>query len=103
SFASPPSIAIGPRPVIDRAVLDPSDHFRAALGRGLVLLDAALGTRLIALGLRLEDDDPCLWNLSHPEAVAAIHGRDLAAGSQALLTNTFGANRSWLGRDGAGR
>jgi 5-methyltetrahydrofolate--homocysteine methyltransferase len=89
--------------VIERAAAVSRDHFRAALGRGLVVLDAALGTRLIALGLRLEDDDPCLWNLSHPEAVAGIHRRDAAAGSQALLTNTFGANRSWLGRYGAAR
>src|SRR4051794_7638951 len=60
-----------------------------------------MGTRLLPLGLRLEDDDPCLWNLSHPDDVAAIHRRDVAAGSQALLTNTFGANRAWLRRFGA--
>ena len=27
-----------------------------------------------------------------------IHRRDVEAGSKALLTNTFGANRTWLGR-----
>ena len=44
------------------------------------------------------DDDPCLWNLTHPEMVLAIHRRDVAAGAEAVLTNTFGANRFWLAR-----
>ncbi len=49
-------------------------------------------------------DDPALWNLSRPGDVLAIHRRDVAAGSGAILTNTFGANRFWLrefGRAGA--
>jgi methionine synthase I (cobalamin-dependent) len=65
--------------------------------RGLLLLDAAMGTRLLAQGLRLEDDDPCLWNLTHPEAVLTIHRRDVAAGAEVLVTNSFGANRRGLG------
>ncbi len=65
-----------------------------------LLLDAAMGTRLIAQGLDLNEDDPCRWNLSHPEAVLQVHARDVAAGSQAILTNTFGANRVWLARYG---
>jgi methionine synthase I (cobalamin-dependent) len=72
-----------------------------ALSRGPVLLDAAMGTRLAAQGLDLDQDDPALWNISHPEAVRAVHERDIAAGSDALVTNTFGANRSWLTRFGA--
>jgi methionine synthase I (cobalamin-dependent) len=59
-----------------------------------------MGTRLIARGLDLAHDDPALWNLSHPGAVADIHARDLAAGSDAILSNTFGANRVWLSRLG---
>jgi methionine synthase I (cobalamin-dependent) len=88
--------------VIDQPDNDPRARFRAAIARGFVLLDAAMGTRLLALGLRLEDDDPCLWNLAHPEAVAAVHRRDVAVGAEVLLTNTFGANRSWLARFGRG-
>ena len=61
-----------------------------------------MGTRLIARGLDLAGDDPCLWNLARPEEVADIHRRDVAAGSDALLTNTFGANRRWLSRFGRG-
>jgi methionine synthase I (cobalamin-dependent) len=70
------------------------------MARGSVRLDAAMGTRLIARGLRLEDDDPALWNERRPEAVASVHGLDVAAGAEALVTNTFGANRAWLARFG---
>ncbi|WP_152049297.1 homocysteine S-methyltransferase family protein [Tautonia marina] len=67
---------------------------------GPLLLDAAMGTRLIARGLDLTRDDPSLWNLDHPEAVAAIHRLDVEAGADALTTNSFGANRAWLSRYG---
>jgi 5-methyltetrahydrofolate--homocysteine methyltransferase len=78
-----------------------TDRLRAALARGPLLLDAAMGTRLIARGLDLRSDDPSLWNLSRPKAVTAVHRRDVEAGSDALLTNTFGANRCWLARLGS--
>jgi 5-methyltetrahydrofolate--homocysteine methyltransferase len=61
-----------------------------------------MGTRLIAMGLRLTSDDPALWNIAHPAAVASVHARDVAAGSNVLTTNTFGANRAWLDRYGHG-
>jgi methionine synthase I (cobalamin-dependent) len=38
--------------------------------------------------------------LTHPEEVLTLHRCDVAAGSQVLFTNTFGANRSWLARYG---
>ncbi len=59
-----------------------------------------MGTRLIARGLVIGEDDSSLWNLSHPEFVLAIHESDIAAGADVLLTNTFGANASWLARFG---
>ncbi|QDV38742.1 homocysteine S-methyltransferase family protein [Tautonia plasticadhaerens] len=65
-----------------------------------ILLDAAMGTRLIARGLDLSGDDPCLWCLDRPEEVAEVHRLDVMAGADALTTNTFGANRSWLSRFG---
>jgi methionine synthase I (cobalamin-dependent) len=74
------------------------DRFRAAIQARTIVLDAAMGTRLMRLGLTLDGDDPALWNLTHPEAVAAIHRRDRPAGADALTTNTFGANRCWLDR-----
>jgi methionine synthase I (cobalamin-dependent) len=59
-----------------------------------------MGTRLIGLGLNLKDDDPSMWNLSHPDDVLAVHKRDAIAGADAILTNTFGASRCWLARFG---
>src|SRR5262245_19691627 len=58
-----------------------------------LVLDAAMGTRLVTDGLDITADDPVLWCLSHPKHVASIHQRDVAAGADAVLTNTFGANR----------
>lgn len=70
------------------------------MARGPILLDAAMGTRLVARGLDLASDDPCRWVIEHPGEVLEIHRRDVEAGSKALLTNTFGANRVWLARFG---
>ena len=52
------------------------------------LMDGAMGTRLLPLGL------PCvaLANLSHPEIVRAIHRGYADAGAEVHLTNTFQAN-----------
>ena len=74
------------------------DRFHATLARGPLLLDAAMGTRLIALGLDLASDDPAVWNLARPDDVLDLHGRDIAAGADALLSNTFGANPVALSR-----
>jgi 5-methyltetrahydrofolate--homocysteine methyltransferase len=75
-------------------------RFLEALERGPILLDAAMGTRLIARGLDLGTDDPARWVIHHPLEVYQIHRRDVAAGAEGLLTNTFGANRAWLARFG---
>lgn len=64
------------------------------------MLDAATGTRLIALGLDPNRDDPALWNVDRPESVAELHRRDVASGSEAVYANTFGANRVRLARFG---
>jgi methionine synthase I (cobalamin-dependent) len=65
-----------------------------------LILDAAMGTRLVAAGLDLKKEDTSLWCLSHPEQVEAIHASDVAAGAGGVLTNTFGANRCLLARFG---
>lgn len=79
-----------------------ADPLAARLARAPILLDAAMGTQLIAQGLDLSWDDPCLWVDSHPDAVLAVHQGAIAAGAEALFTNTFGANRFWLTRFGRG-
>ncbi len=59
---------------------------REALQRGSLLLDAAMGTALIARGLRGRAPE---WNLSDPESVLGIHLQHVAAGAEVVLTNTF--------------
>jgi 5-methyltetrahydrofolate--homocysteine methyltransferase len=57
-----------------------------------VITDGAWGTQLQARGLE-PGEVPDLWNLSNPDAVAAVAAAYVTAGSQIILTNTFGANR----------
>ena len=60
--------------------------------QGLVLADGAMGTMLFASGLE-HGDSPELWNVEHPGRVGAVHRAYLDAGSQIILTNTFGGTR----------
>jgi len=60
-----------------------------------ILADGAMGTMLFASGLE-QGGSPELWNVEHPERVAAIHRGYLEAGAQLLLTNTFGGTRHRL-------
>ena len=59
---------------------------------GPVLTDGAWGTQLQARGLA-PGEAPDLWNLTRPEKVAEVARAYVDAGSQIILTNTFGANR----------
>ena len=45
---------------------------------------------------------PDLWNLTQPERVTEVARAYVEAGSQIVLTNTFGANRIRLAENGAG-
>lgn len=68
---------------------------------GPVVTDGAWGTQLQARGLSV-GDFPDAWNLTHPEQVTAVARAYVEAGSQVILTNTFGANRIRLGEQGMG-
>ena len=63
-----------------------------------VITDGAWGTELQARGLAL-GEFPDAWNLSHPDRVLEVAKSYVAAGSQIILTNTFGANRLRLAGD----
>jgi methionine synthase I (cobalamin-dependent) len=65
-----------------------------------LLLDGAIGTELIARGLEVRKESPEAWNLERPADVSAVHQAYIAAGSEALQTNTFGATRARLARFG---
>ncbi len=67
--------------------------------RALVVMDGAMGTRLMAGGLEAGECGD-LWNLERPEAVVEILRSYADAGADCLLTNTFGANPVALGRHG---
>ena len=58
-----------------------------------------MGTMLFANGL-LFGDPPEVWNLTKPDVVRSIHRGYLDAGSQILMTNTFGGNRMRLSLHG---
>lgn len=64
-----------------------------------VIADGAMGTMLFANGL-LFGDPPEVWNLAKPDVVRRIHRGYLDAGSQILMTNTFGGNRMRLSLHG---
>ncbi|MFO7944067.1 MAG: betaine--homocysteine S-methyltransferase [Anaerolineales bacterium] len=54
-----------------------------------ILLDGAMGTMLMDAGLD-HGDPPEAWNTLHPERVRKIHHQYIKAGSQIILTNSFG-------------
>jgi homocysteine S-methyltransferase len=64
-----------------------------------LLADGAMGTLLHSRGIPF---DQCFdeLNLTNPAAVIGIHTEYLEAGAQILLTNTFGANRFKLTKQG---
>jgi 5-methyltetrahydrofolate--homocysteine methyltransferase len=68
----------------------------AALARPM-LGDGAMGTQLMLAGLA-QGNCGEEWNLSHPERVLAIQQRYAEAGSECIITNTFGGSRIMLGR-----
>ncbi|MDD5064918.1 MAG: homocysteine S-methyltransferase family protein [Phycisphaerae bacterium] len=72
---------------------------RERISKGVFLLDGAMGTQLIARGIELGRCYDCL-NIEQPDAILEIHRAYLEAGSDAVLTNTFGANRFTLARHG---
>nr|MCR5072708.1 homocysteine S-methyltransferase family protein [Clostridiales bacterium] len=57
----------------------------------ILYLDGSMGTLLQSKGL-LPGEYPERWNISHPDIVVGIHTRYYDAGSNVVLTNTFGAN-----------
>jgi 5-methyltetrahydrofolate--homocysteine methyltransferase len=67
------------------------------LAGGPVVTDGAWGTQLHGRGLQ-PGDCPDAWNLSHADRVESVARAYVEAGSQVILTNTFGANRFILAR-----
>jgi hypothetical protein len=74
--------------------------------RDVLLADGAMGTNLFALGLANGAPGE-LWNVEEPANVRAVYQGFVDAGSDIILTNSFGSNRFRLalhklqGRGGA--
>ena len=68
-----------------------------AIAERVLLADGAMGTQLQQAGL---EPGGCgeIWNVDNPEPVLAIQRGYVEAGSDCLLTNTFGACRIMLER-----
>jgi 5-methyltetrahydrofolate--homocysteine methyltransferase len=66
-----------------------------------LLCDGAMGTQLMLAGLEQGNCGEA-WNLTQPERVLGIQKRYVEAGSDCLLTNTFGGSRIMLTRHGEG-
>jgi 5-methyltetrahydrofolate--homocysteine methyltransferase len=68
---------------------------------GIIVMDGATGTQLQGLGLP-PGMAPELWNLDNPEAVKRHYRAYIEAGSDAILTNSFGGTRSRLDMEQSG-
>ena len=60
--------------------------------KGCLIADGATGTNLFSMGLD-SGHPPELWNIEFPERVYSNHQNFIDAGSDLILTNSFGANR----------
>jgi len=67
--------------------------------QGPLVLDGAMGTELIAHGIQVGKCNEYL-NIDSANIISEIHKAYLLAGSDAVITNTFGANKYALSRHG---
>lgn len=74
-------------------------RFSEALKKNAILIaDGATGTQLQRAGLPV-GIAPERWNLENPQAILNLHKSYLDAGSNIVLTNTFGGSRIKLTKD----
>ena len=69
------------------------NRFEKLLGeKSTLLTDGATGTSFFAMGLQ-SGDAPELWNIDYPERVSRHYQAFIDAGSDLILTNSFGGTR----------
>jgi len=73
---------------------------RALHAREWLLIDGATGTNLFEMGLEA-GEAPELWNRDAPEKIRALHQGFIEAGSDIILTNSFGGSAYRLKLHGA--
>jgi len=72
-------------------------NLKERIKEGLFLLDGAMGTQLMARGIEIGTCNDYL-NIDSPNTIFDIHLSYIKAGSDAVITNTFGANEYVLTR-----
>jgi len=77
----------------------PAIDLKEKIKQGLLLLDGAMGTQLMARGVEVGVCNDNL-NIDSPEIITGIHNAYMQAGCDALITNTIGANKYSLARHG---
>ncbi len=76
--------------------------FQDRLDQNIPLLaDGATGTNLFEMGLQT-GDSPELWNIDQPEKISALYQSFIDAGSDIILTNSFGGTHYRLALHKAG-
>ncbi len=75
-----------------------TDLLQAIAARPIVC-DGAMGTQLIALGIR-SGDCAMVWNIDRPDDVRSIHTAYRHAGCELITTNSFGGSSLALQRHG---
>ena len=68
-------------------------QYRKILSERVLILDGAMGTELHKRRFLSDTGAPEELNLKYPERLTAVYADYLKAGSEQILTNTFGANR----------
>jgi 5-methyltetrahydrofolate--homocysteine methyltransferase len=77
----------------------PRTNLKERIKHGPLLLDGAMGTQLIARGIQAGTCNEYL-NIESADIISDIHHAYLQAGSDAIITNTFGGNKYALSRHG---
>ena len=65
--------------------------FKDLLGKSLLFFDGGMGTMLQSAGLK-PGEIPDVWNITNADKVIAVHKAYAEAGSNIIITNTFGCN-----------
>ncbi len=68
-----------------------TNRFLEKVNEKTLFLDGAMGSMLMAAGLT-SGDAPELWNTKKPSVIMDIHKRYYDAGSDVVITNTFGGS-----------
>lgn len=72
-------------------------RFSDSFSKKHLVFDGGMGTMLQAAGLPA-GASPDEWNITHPDAVRAVHAHYLAVGADVITSNTFGSTSPRLKR-----